>query len=420
MKIIPNKTLQKGKYILVQELGQGGFGVTYKAINQILNEEVVIKTLKLNSTQDKYRVNLRKQFLDEARRLLKCSHPHIVRLREFFTEDELPYIVMDYIPGPTLDKVVMPDNPLPEATAIEYIRQVGEALKVVHQNGLLHRDVKPQNLILRQDTQEVVLIDFGIAREFRSGTVQTHTSLFSEGYAPIEQYILKAQRTPATDIYGLAATLYTLLTAQVPIAASLRDRMPMQSPKEIKPRLSKTISEVVMWGMAVELQQRPATVDQWLKVLLARDNNRSGISAAMQNTSLMPTKSDTGNHVRSIDRDRERKAAKIPMENKGLFVAKAIAIFSLIVALAPLIKSKLVDENQRNMTLLKSWNLQLTACDRDAVSIYMKNEKYCVEADHEHQLYSGESFKWNGGNRLVHIPTKNTGDKDDKEFKFEF
>ncbi len=270
----------RGKYLLQEEVVRGISGVTYKAINQINNQVVVIKTFKSESLKQTELFDIRKKFLNEAQRLIKCSHPSIIPYHEFFIEDGVPYIVMDYILGKTLDKIVLPDTPLPEAIALEYIRQVGEALKVVHDNGLLHRDVKPNNLILRQDRQQVVLIDFGISREFSRGLVQTHTSLVSDGYAPIEQYLPKAKRTPATDIYGLAATLYTLLTAQIPIAATLRNRLPLDTPQKIRPDLSHRISQAVMEGMALELEERPSSVDEWLALLPQIDSNISSMSVA--------------------------------------------------------------------------------------------------------------------------------------------
>ena len=138
---------------------------------------------------------------------------------------------------------------------------------------MLHRDIKPQNLILCQENQQVILIDFGIAREFSRGLVQTHTSSVSEGYAPIEQYLPKAERTPATDIYGLAATLYTLVTAQIPIAAPLRNRLPLDTPKEIRSELSHNISQVIMQGMALEVAERPSSVDEWLALLSETNSN---------------------------------------------------------------------------------------------------------------------------------------------------
>ena len=286
-------SLKNGKYILHQELGVGGFGRTYKAINQILNQVVVIKTFKSVLTTKDYLAEIRKEFLNEAQRLVKCHHPNIVRFYEFFIEAEIPYIVMDYIAGETLDKIVFPESPLSESTAIEYIRQLGEALRVIHSNGLLHRDIKPQNLILDQESQQVVIIDFGIAREFNQGLVQTHTNLVSDGYAPIEQYLPKAPRTTATDIYGLAATLYTLVTAQIPTAAAIRNRVPLSSPQDIRPELSNQISEAIMQGMALEMEERPSSIDEWLNLLPQGDNNIS--SRSLKTVTLLDTESKPSN-----------------------------------------------------------------------------------------------------------------------------
>ncbi len=267
--MIAGKTLQGGKYTLEQELGRGGFGITFKATHRYLNQVVVIKTLNDTLRREAQFAKFQSQFQDEARRLAACVHPNIVRVSDFFIEDGLPYMVMDYIPGATLDLVVFPAQPLAEARAIHYIQQIGAALQVVHHNNLLHRDIKPQNIILRQGTEEVVLIDFGIAREFTPGSTQTHTGMVSEGYAPIEQYLYQAPRTPATDVYGLAATMYALLTARVPVAASLRDRIPMPAPIDLQPQLSKSVSQAVMRGMAVEARFRPATISEWLGLLPA-------------------------------------------------------------------------------------------------------------------------------------------------------
>ncbi|MDZ7956598.1 MAG: serine/threonine-protein kinase [Aulosira sp. DedQUE10] len=266
--MLAGTTLQGGKYTLNQEIGRGGFGITFKATHHYLGQEVVMKTINERLRQHADFAKFERQFQDEARRLATCVHPNIVRVSDFFVEAGLPYMVMEYIPGDTLgDAFVLPGIPLPEATAIHYIRQIAAALQVVHNNGLLHRDVKPDNIILRQGTQEVVLIDFGIAREFNGGVRQTHTGMVSEGYSPIEQYLTQAPRTPATDVYGLAATLYALLTAQVPLPALLRDREKMPSPRELQPHLSAAVNQAVMRGMAVESRFRPATVAEWLKLL---------------------------------------------------------------------------------------------------------------------------------------------------------
>ena len=284
----------RGKYLLQEEIGQGIYGITYKAINQTNNEVVVIKTFKPELSQETETSKLRKKFLNEAQRLLECSHPNIIPYREFFSEDGVPYIVMDYVAGKTLDKVVLPDNPLPEATAIKYIRQIGEALKVVHSKGLLHRDIKPQNLILSEDNQQVILIDFGIAKEFNQKISQSNTTVVQDNYAPIERYFSKAKPTPATDVYGLAATLYTLVTAQVPIAAIVRENFSLPSPQNMQPKLSNQISEVIMLGMALEPEARPDSVEEWL-ALLPQSNKNSNLFTAFRSKSRQQKSSVTYN-----------------------------------------------------------------------------------------------------------------------------
>lgn len=323
--MIAGKTLQGGKYTLEQELGRGGFGITFKATHHYLNYVVVIKTLNESLRQDPQYAKFQNQFQGEARRLATCVHPNIVRVSDFFIEDGLPYMVMDYIPGATLDRVVFPDSPLPETKAIHYIRQIGAALQVVHQNNLLHRDVKPQNIILRQGTDEVVLIDFGIAREFTPGSTQTHTGMVSEGYAPIEQYLYQAPRTPATDVYGLAATLYAILTARVPVAASLRDRIPLPAPIDVQPQISKATNQAVMRGMAVEARFRPATIGEWLS-LLPNTSNQTPATKTVQTVALIPQ-----HHKKAGAANSPPPTIVSPQKRSfpGLFVAAGIALAAI-------------------------------------------------------------------------------------------
>jgi serine/threonine-protein kinase len=118
MSSLVGKRIHKDKYVVEQELGQGGFGITYKATNTVLNQVVVIKTLNEVLRQDPNFSSHQQQFQAEARRLAKCVHPSIVRVSDFFIEDGLPFIVMDYVPGQTLDTVVLPDKPLPEEVAM--------------------------------------------------------------------------------------------------------------------------------------------------------------------------------------------------------------------------------------------------------------------------------------------------------------
>ncbi|HEY9872847.1 MAG TPA: protein kinase [Candidatus Obscuribacterales bacterium] len=334
MNSLVGKTLQGGKYTLEQELGRGGYGVTFKATHRYLGQSVVIKTLNESLHLNPNFAQFQRQFQNEAKRLALCIHPNIVRVIDFFHEAGMPYLVMDYIPGQTLKAVVFPEQPLSEEIAIHYIRQIGSALKVVHDRGLLHRDVKPENIILRQGTHEVLLIDFGIAREFTPGLTQTHTSLVSEGYAPIEQYLEKVKRTSATDVYALAATLYTLLTARVPTPAVLRDRQPMLEPRELQPHLSAAVNFAIMRGMALDAQYRADSVDEWLSIL--PDTQFEGSAATA--TGSMPTMRGATVPLISqlLQRGKAQSALAVvkPVANKlgvrGVVIASVVAIATLL------------------------------------------------------------------------------------------
>ncbi|WAL58076.1 serine/threonine protein kinase [Thermocoleostomius sinensis] len=315
MDTLVGKTLQGGKYTLEQQLGEGGFGITFKAIHHFLGQPVVIKTLNPAIQRHPQFDKIRQQFQHEGRRLALCVHPNIVRVNDFFIEDERPYLVMDYVPGPTLRQVVFPHNPLPEPIAIHYIRQIGSALQAVHQSGLLHRDIKPQNILRCEGTHKVVLIDFGTAREFTPGLVQTHTGLASEGYAPIEQYIAEAKRTPATDVYGLAATLYSLLTAEVPVAAPIRHHQPLPEPRDLNPTVSQAVNHAVMRGLAVEAWERPQTVAEWLTWLPSSEEAspvEPGINSSIAPEIMTPTVATQAISHTSFLPDATQVTAAIP------------------------------------------------------------------------------------------------------------
>ncbi|MEG3941329.1 serine/threonine-protein kinase [Microcoleus sp. S36b_A3] len=267
MNLAPATVLQQGKYRVNATLGIGGFGITYRAIHTHLNQTVVLKTLNESLRQHPASAQFQQQFIAEARRLSRCQHSNIVRAIDFFEEAGQSFIAMDYIPGQTLAHIVEAGQPLPEDQALHYIRQIASAVSTVHHSGLLHRDIKPENLIRRADSHVVMLIDFGIARDFIAGTKYAQINLLSPGYAPIEQYLYDGKCTPATDIYAIAATFYYLLSGVPPVAAPLRDRIPLASLRQFVPNLSPAIERAILQGLETDPQKRPQTVENWLTML---------------------------------------------------------------------------------------------------------------------------------------------------------
>jgi serine/threonine protein kinase len=264
MAWLSGQQLQDGKYTIEKKLGHGGFGITYLAKDKKGNS-VVIKTLLKEPDADSDDFNRCQQdFVNEALRLAKCSHPHIVKVHECINEGGLLGIVMEYIDGEELGNL----GSLPESKALTYIYQIGEALSIVHQNGLLHRDVKPENILVRNNKSEAVLIDFGIARDFTPNSTQTHTAYQTPFYAPPEQYNERAKRGAFTDVYALAATLYKVLTGKEPESAISRMMgEPLAPPNKLNPNISDRVNKAILKGLELQSENRPQSVQDWLELL---------------------------------------------------------------------------------------------------------------------------------------------------------
>lgn len=268
----PGHKLKNRPYQIIQELGEGGFGITYKAKDITLDIPVVIKTpnskLQKDANYSKYVENFKK----EAKQLGKLGlnpHPHIVRVSSLFEEENIPCIVMDFIPGESLYDLIQMKGTLSETKALEYIRQIGSALVVCHKAGIIHRDVHPNNILIHEDNGRAVLIDFGIA-----GTTQTSRNTHSgnRAFAPWEQMAYwegENSKTPQVDIYTLAAGFYYLVTGEVPTECLARkyNNSELIEPKQLNPRLSEGINKAIVKGMEVLPENRSSSIKEWLELL---------------------------------------------------------------------------------------------------------------------------------------------------------
>jgi eukaryotic-like serine/threonine-protein kinase len=316
----PGKILEDGRYTIAQKLGSGGFGITYLAQDNRSGDRVVIKTLSTEYIPSDRFERFRKDFLNEAVRLAKCSHHrHVVRIIGLIEEEGLPCIVMDYIPGPDLETIAK-QKTLSQEQALRYIRQIGEALTAVHQQGLLHRDVKPKNIIIRADTDEAVLIDFGIAREYNPNADKSLTAFMSGGYTPIEQiYPDDRENKPGfyTDVYGLAATFYYLVTCRNPEDAQTRAFQmngnradPLVNPRQIAPEISALIDRAICQGMALYPENRPQTIQEWLTLLSSFSEEPDANRTLKVDATKIQTKERTQPSNRPFNRRNENRKSQ--------------------------------------------------------------------------------------------------------------
>jgi serine/threonine protein kinase len=283
----PGQVIQNGKYVIEKVLGAGGAGVTYRAKDVLTGNLVAIKTLNAAIQAQPDFSKHQERFVQEAFRLAKCSHPHVIKVDDVCKEDELWCMVMEYITGGNLEFLAKRKGGFSEAEALRYISQVGSALAYIHRQGILHRDVKPANIMRRKQSNEAVLIDFGLARDFIEDKTQIHTNSRTEGFAPIEQYVRSAKRGCYTDVYALAATLYYLLTVQIPFPAQFRRQgINLIPPQKHNPEISDRTNYAILKGMELQPENRPQSMAEWLSLL--RRERATSVPATPESAPVPP------------------------------------------------------------------------------------------------------------------------------------
>lgn len=277
----PNTILQGGKYRIERVLGQGGFGITYLAVQTSLNRNVAIKEFFMKDfcSRDEATFSMsapstgsgrlvdqyRKKFIKEAMNLAKLNHPNIISVIEVFEENGTVYYVMPYLAGGSLQDYVKTHGTLSETVAMRYIKQIAGALKYMHEEQhICHYDVKPANILL-DDKDNAVLIDFGISKNYDAAGQETTTTPvgMSEGYAPIEQYQQNVEEfSPVSDVYALGATLYFLLHGKRPVSAVHRAS---GTSLLMSMHLSQYIKDIINISMKVSKRDRAKSVDVFMK-----------------------------------------------------------------------------------------------------------------------------------------------------------
>ena len=283
--VLPVGTLLCGGiYGVGRCVGHGGFGITYQGSDMKLRRSVAIKEFfptgcarrgttvtPSGSWTPAAFAEGRGRFLQEGEALARFDHPGIVRVYGAFEENGTACIVMEYLKGRTLERILHErGGPLPEDEALGYVRQVAEALEVMHEGDFLHRDIKPSNIMVVDGARprpgtRVVLIDFGTAREFLRDVTCAHSVVLTPGYAPLEHYSKRARRGPYTDVYALAAVLYHLLTGTPPPEALDRHYGEALVPvRSRNPQVSERVALAIERGLEMEAGRRPQTAREFL------------------------------------------------------------------------------------------------------------------------------------------------------------
>jgi tRNA A-37 threonylcarbamoyl transferase component Bud32 len=266
-KVIDNR------YRIVKLLGQGGMGAVYRAWDMRLEKPIALKEMvpQINLS-DEMLAGLREQFRQEAQILATLVHPNLVRVTDYFSWDGKEYLVMDFVEGENLAELIARDGAQPEPQVLEWAGQLLAALGYCHKRGVIHRDIKPQNIIITPEGQ-AVLVDFGLVKLWDPSAPETRTVMRGAGtpeYAPPEQYDMGVGHTDQrSDIYSVGATLYHALTGQVPPTATQRMASPssFMSPRRINAEVSPGTEAAVLKALEMAMDRRYQDTEEMAQAL---------------------------------------------------------------------------------------------------------------------------------------------------------
>ncbi len=279
-------TILEGKYLVGEMLGQGGFGITYIGFDLLLEQKVAIKEYYPMSTgmvsRDGHstmvwssammgKTGTQKgfdSFLKEARKMAKLGGiPGVVGVKSVFIQNETAYIVMDFIEGETLLKKLQKNGPMDFDSCVKLMTPIMQALAEVHEHGIIHRDISPDNIMVRPDGK-LILLDLGAAKDLdiqgNDGSVQSSQMVAKHGFSPIEQYSKSGKVGPWTDIYAMAATIYYCCTGILPPPATDRT---IDDTLACQPLLTQTQFGILADCMRMRPQDRPQSMDTLLQML---------------------------------------------------------------------------------------------------------------------------------------------------------
>ncbi|NJK37038.1 MAG: protein kinase [Oscillatoriales cyanobacterium SM2_3_0] len=267
---------QNGQYGLRSLLYRNEFELVFLGVDLFKGCPILIKTLNPQLRHRPDFSHLHLHFKTIAQHLYHCQCPSLIRVLRVFEERGLPFMVIADSTGKTLATILQSQSPYSIPQATQVIRQVALALSVAHHRGVLHCNLDPSVILQCSGTQQVILSGFGLTSELTQAQASSpiRSRSLTGGYAAIEQYLPHEPLSPATDIYGLAAVFYSLLTGKPPLEAPLLLSQTTQTllgqPQRGLPHLhsplTPTLERLILWGLELEPQHRPQTVEQWLSL----------------------------------------------------------------------------------------------------------------------------------------------------------
>ncbi len=339
-------------YRIEQELGAGGFGITYRATELLIGRDVAIKeylpaaiavrgrdSISVHPIGPRDRVPFDlgvRRFRKEAQALVTFHHPNIVSLYRFFEANGTAYLVMAFEEGMSLGSILKRHGPITEDEIREVLDPLLDGVTLVHKSGFLHRDIKPDNVVIRRADGSPVLIDFGAARQTAGGIQEVTQPVVSAGYSPFEQYANASRQGTYSDIYALGATAYACVTGHRPTDATdrLAGARMMTAVEAGKGRYSESLLRAIDRALAVMAEERPQSVEDWREMLAGR------IDIAPAATPPRPVERNDASGPPSASAASQAKGRSLPPWLRVLvYAAGVIVIGAVAIGLYELVRS---------------------------------------------------------------------------------
>ena len=383
------KNVVANRYEVVQHIGQGGMADVFLAIDTILNRHVAIKILRSDQSTDAISIL---RFEREAQAATTLAHPNIVEIYDVGEYKNHHYIVMEYVAGKTLKKVIRDRAPLLNLEAVDTMKQLTSAVAEAHKRGIIHRDIKPQNVIVKSDGS-LKILDFGIATAKGSAQLTQANNVMGSVHYLAPELAKGEPASPQSDIYALGIVFYEMLTGDVPFKADQavqialqHMREPMPSVRKANPNVPQSVENIIIRATAKNPRLRYQSCDEMLKDLekcmLPEHQNDKPLSLndPIDKTPTKQEKEDT-----KVGVTRSTSLSRVANKRTKIYVTAILVLFAMFAVIAGLFLAGILPPKSRNVTVPNVSNMDIaqatSALENEDLEVDKDNITYQLSKD---------------------------------------
>lgn len=383
------KNVVANRYEVVQHIGQGGMADVFLAIDTILNRHVAIKILRSDQSTDAISIL---RFEREAQAATTLAHPNIVEIYDVGEYKNHHYIVMEYVAGKTLKKVIRDRAPLLNLEAVDTMKQLTSAVAEAHKRGIIHRDIKPQNVIVKSDGS-LKILDFGIATAKGSAQLTQANNVMGSVHYLAPELAKGEPASPQSDIYALGIVFYEMLTGDVPFKADQavqialqHMREPMPSVRKANPNVPQSVENIIIRATAKNPKLRYQSCDEMLKDLekcmLPEHQNDKPLSLndPIDKTPTKQEKEDT-----KVGVTRSTSLSRVANKRTKIYVTAILVLFAMFALIAGLFLAGILPPKSKNVTVPNVSNMNIaqatSALENEDLEVDTDNITYQLSKD---------------------------------------